>query len=45
MTTPEIEARERRKLPTRKRHRRRKGLDFEDDDPEPIIGPGEEPAR
>lgn len=40
-TQADIEARERRRLPTRKRHhRRRKGLDYEDDDPEPVIGPG-----
>lgn len=42
MTTPEIESRERKpRGPARKRHhRRRKGLDYEDDDPEPVIGPG-----
>lgn len=43
MTATDIEARERRRLPARKRHhRRRKGLEYEDDDPEPIIGPGNE---
>lgn len=41
MTATDIESRERRKPPTRKRHhRRRKGFDYEDEDPEPVIGPG-----
>jgi hypothetical protein len=42
MTAPEIEARERRRLPGRKKVRKRRNFDFEEDEPEPFIGPGNE---
>jgi hypothetical protein len=44
MTAPEIEARERRGPPSRKKVRRRRNFDFEEEDePVPFIGPGNEP--
>jgi hypothetical protein len=42
MSAPEIEARERRRSPLRKKVRRRRNFDYEDDEPEPFVGPGNE---
>jgi hypothetical protein len=42
MTAPEIEARERRGPPSRKKVRRRRNFDYEEDEPEPFVGPGNE---
>lgn len=47
MSTTEIEARERRRPrgPVRRRHHRKRNLEGEEEEPEPFVGPVDEPTK